>query len=317
MNWGILGYGVIAKDFIESLNVAEGQTLYAIASRSAGNLSELFPEVKGYTSYDELYGDAEIDIIYIATPHNFHFDSVIKSLEHGKHVLCEKPMGISLEQTQIMVETSKKTGCFLMEGMWTRYLPAYRKAREIVDEGMIGEIKLIRSDFCVRKERDDSHRMWNPELAGGSLYDLGVYNIALINDYFGPNPKKVSVDGGIVDTGVDEYIAAQLSYSHGGVAQIYSGLNTLSMWEATLYGEKGWIRIEEFFRTKQIVVHTNNHTQVMPIPMVSTGFYHEILEAERCIKNEWIESPLFSHQSSLDSARLVDILLKKAKASDA
>jgi predicted dehydrogenase len=155
--------------------------------------------------------------------------------------------------------------------------------------------------------------MWNPELAGGGMYDLGVYNVALVNHYFGANPLKIHVHSKISDSGIDESVAAQLDYPEGKVAQIYSGLNSLTLWEATLYGTKGWIRIEDFFRTQQVTSCIKGQTEVHPIPFTSTGFYHEIMDTVERIKNGYLESDLFTHQDSLDSARIVDEILRLCK----
>ena len=314
MNWGLIGYGVITPEFAESLVQVEGQNLYAIASRSnAESIIENHPEAIVYSDYQDLYQDANIDIVYIGTPHNFHFDSVIQCLENGKHVLCEKPIGISVKETQEMITCARKNKKFLMEGMWTRYLPAYRFMKESVEAGKIGEVRLVRGDFSVYFERDDKHRMWNPNLAGGSLLDLGVYPVGLVNDIFGEPPMEIAAFGNVVATGVDESICAQFKYANGRCAQIYCGLSTLTQWEGTVYGTKGWIEVERFFQGQKVKYNFDGEIKNLSLPYTSTGFYHEIIGAVESIQKGLLEAELFTHDDSMASAILVERIFNEIK----
>lgn len=307
MNWAFLGYGKIATQFHKSLREFPNQKVYAIASRSnAIEMKKQYPNVVIYADYEELYTDSNVDIVYINTTHNFHCEQVIKCLESGKHVLCEKPIGVTYDEVKQMVDTSRKTGKYLLEGMWTQYLPAYKKVKKLIGEGLIGDIQFVRSDFSVQFPKD-LERMYNPQLSGGGMFDMGVYNIALVNDLFERLPQEVQVTGGLTQTGVDAYIGAGLNYTRSQSAQIFCGMNTNTQWEAVIYGEKGWIKMIEFFRCQKFVYKIGENKPVeVEAPFRSTGFFHEIEATIDHIREGNIESNTFTHQKSLDSARLVE-----------
>ena len=314
MNWGLLGYGNITPNFATSLKQVEGQNISAIASFSnAGKLVGEYPDANIYNNYDELYADKGVDIVYIGTTHNFHVDNVINCLENGKHVLCEKPMGINPEEAQRMIDCAKKNNLFLMEGLWMCFLPAYRYMMEVVRSGEIGEVKLVRADFGFLFPRDDSHRVWNPKLAGGSLLDLGVYPIALVNDVFGMMPESITVAANTVDTGVDESIAAQFQYATGASAQIYSALSSTTHGQAIIYGERGWIQLDEFYMGQNLKLNIDGKIKELSLPFVSTGYFHEIEEAVKSIESGKIESQLFSHQDSMMNANVVQQIFNEIK----
>ena len=314
MNWGLIGYGIITPQFAASLKLVKDETIYAIASHSNGDqIKKDYPESKVYNNYDAIYADENIDIVYIGTPHNFHIESVINCLENGKHVVCEKPLGVNPEEARTMIDCAKKNNKFLLEGMWTRFLPGYRKMKEILDSGVIGEINLVQADFSIHIPRDDNHRAWSPNLAGGSLLDLGVYPVGLINDVFGEMPEDIAVFGNVVDTGVDQSIAAQMRYKSGANAQIYSGLNGFSQWKGTIYGQNGWIVLDEFFRGQNLTYKVGEKVKKVSLPYKSTGFYHEIVEAVNCIENGQIECELFSHTDTLANADLVQRIFNELK----
>ncbi len=168
MNWGFIGFGRIAVKFMESLRLVKSETPYALASRSnAEQLKSQFSDLKIYDSYEDLLNDIEVDIVYVSTTHNFHKQNVIDALRNGKHVLCEKPMGLTVAEIEEMIAVARGEEKFLMEGLWSRFLPGYQKVREVVESGEIGDITLIRSEFAFT---DPSHknRLYDPNLAGGS-----------------------------------------------------------------------------------------------------------------------------------------------------
>lgn len=317
MNWAFLGYGNIAQQFHQSLREFTDQKVHVIASRSnAIDLRVDHPDVIVYDDYEDLYSDSSIDIVYISTTHNFHFEQVIQCLEHGKHVLCEKPMGVSYDQVKQMVETAQRTQRYLLEGLWTQYLPAYREVIRLIKTGLIGDLKFVRSDFSVNFPFSAESRLYNPKLSGGSMFDLGVYNVALVNDLYDRLPTRITVNGEYTETGVDAYIGAGLSYDGGQSAQIYCGLNATTQWEAMVVGTKGWIKMEEFFQCQKFTYQLDGErSQTIELPFRSTGFYHEIASTIDHIAAGEIQSDVFSHQKSLDSARLVELLLKELNQS--
>lgn len=312
MNWGFLGYGGIAPVFQASLDEVKHQKLVAVASKSGSpTLTTGTGRIKTYDQYESLLEDNDVEIVYISTTHNYHFENVLSALDHGKHVLCEKPLGLSADQVVEMTAFANEKKLFLMEALWTKFLPAFEHAMQVVHSGRLGQIRMVRSDFGLGRTRDDRSRLWNPQLAGGSLYDLGVYNIFLANQVFGSEPSTIDARARVLDTGIDEYMSLQFQYSDGGVAQLFSSLSLKTAWDGIIYGENGSIVMKEFFKCQDMAIEINGETSQVALPFRSTGYYHEIVHVVDCIQTGRLESPLFSHQDSLNSAMLVDKALGK------
>ncbi len=312
MNWGFLGFGRIARKFLESLNAVEGEVAYAFASRSnAGVLQSEFPNVKIYDSYEALLADPKVDMVYISTTHNFHCQNTIDALQAGKHVLCEKPMGISSDEIMKMKEVAEETGNFLMEAMWMRFLPAYRQAIEVVKSGEIGEVKYMTASFGFRSEDKltQDGRLLNPELAGGALYDVGVYPLTIVSDLFGWEPKDFKAHAIKSGTGVDETIQIQFDFGNDRMAQVLGSIALHTNKEACIYGDKGFVRMPLFWKAESYEVIKGDEKEVFEVPMISTGYAHEIIEVRDCILQGKTESGLFSLNDSLMSARLVERIL--------
>jgi len=312
MKWGFLGFGRIASKFLESLEATEGEVPYAFASRSnAKALSQEFPNVKIYDDYQVLLADPEIDIIYISTTHNFHCQNVIDSLRAGKHVLCEKPMGISSREIQKMITVARETGQFLMEAMWMRFLPAYREAIALVKNGGIGEVKYMTASFGFRSidklTRDG--RLLNPDLAGGALFDVGVYPLTIMSDLFGWEPKSFHAAAQLSSTGVDETIQMQFTFEGGQMAQLLGSIGIQTNKEACIYGTEGFIRLPLFWKAQSYEVVKEEEVERFDLPFISTGYAHEITEVVACVKEGRTESNQFSLNDSLMSARLVESIL--------
>lgn len=316
MNWGFIGFGRIARKFLESLEAVEGETAYAFASRSnAEALQKEFPNVKIYSDYDALLADPQIDIVYISTTHNFHCENTISALEAGKHVVCEKPLGISSAEVERMVEAARKTGKFLLEAMWMRFLPAYREALEKAKSGAIGKVKYITASFGFRSadKLTKDGRLLNPDLAGGALWDVGVYPLTIASDLFGWKPLKFHVEAEIGETGVDQSIQIQLDFGDQQWAQLFGSVVMNTNKEACIYGEEGFIRMPLFWKCQEYEIVKGEAIERFESPYLSTGYAHEIIEARNCIEQGKTESDLFTLKDSLQSAELVERLLKEAK----
>lgn len=312
MNWGFIGFGRIARKFLESLNAVTVEVPYAFASRSnAEALQVEFPSVKVYNSYEDLLSDDQIDIVYISTTHNFHCQNVIDALNAGKHVLCEKPMGISSEEITKMTAVAHANQKFLMEAMWMRFLPAYREAIAKVKAGEIGEVKYMTASFGFRSEDKlvREGRLLNPDLAGGALYDVGVYPLTIVSDLFGWAPKDFSAHAIKSSTGVDETIQVQLNFGNDRLAQVVGSIALHTNKEACIYGDKGFVRIPMFWKSESYEVVKGDNIETFRKPMISTGYAHEIMEVAECIKEGKRESELFTLNDSLMSARLVERIL--------
>src|SRR5260221_8734966 len=206
-NWGVLGPGRIAQQFANGLKVVEDAALYAVASTSterAAAFAQKNGGEKTYNSYEALVADPQVDAIYVATPHRYHFENAMLCLNAGKPVLCEKPLTVNAGETKKLIEVSKKNKVFLMEALWTRYLPIYSVIRKWLDEKVIGDISLMVGKFGFNAPKDKDDRWQNPELAGGTLLDMGIYPIAISQWVMKAQPKSFVSMAHIGKTGVDE-----------------------------------------------------------------------------------------------------------------
>jgi len=312
MNWGFLGFGRIARKFLESLDTVDGETPYAFASRSnATNLQEEFPDVVVYDSYKALLEDPKVDVVYISTTHNFHCQNVVDSLRAGKHVLCEKPMGISSDEIMKMKEVAKESDRFLMEAMWMRFLPTYREAIARAKSGTVGEIKYMTASFGFRSEDKltKDGRLLNPDLAGGALFDVGVYPLTIMSDLFGWEPSSFNASAQLSDTGVDETIQMQFNFEQGQMAQLLGSIGLHTNKEACIYGTNGFIRMPMFWKGERFEIVKGDDLEQFELPYKGNGYVHEIEEVVKCVKEGKSESPLFTLNDSLMSARLVESIL--------
>ncbi len=224
--WGIIGPGKIADKFAAALSLVGGASLEAVASRNEGRAREFaakFGAARIYTDYAALAGDPSIDAVYIATPHAFHLEHALLCLQKGKAVLCEKPMALSNRQVQIMVEAAKTNGTFLMEAMWTRFLPVIDTTLELIRTGRIGTVKQVQADFGFLAPFQPEGRLFDLRLGGGSLLDIGVYPIFLCLLLLG-EPDTIRASAHLALTGADESCRAIFGYKDGRSAMISSTL---------------------------------------------------------------------------------------------
>ena len=314
IKWGILGLGNIANKFATDLLLSETSTLHAVASRSmnkASNFAKRFGAVKYYGTYRELAADPEIDVVYIATPHPLHFENTMMCLENGKSVLCEKPLAMNLKQVSAMIDKAKETKLFLMEAMWTRFLPLYKKIMEIVKNGEIGKIIYTKADFGFVGDTDPEKRVYNKELGGGSLLDIGIYPLYLSQLFLG-TPSKIQATARMFNSGVDSFLAALLDFKNGEKAIVESTFEVKTANEGFIYGDKGSIKLHSpFHHPPKISVFNNDElTKEFEFKSTGYGYYYEIEEVNSCLEKGSIESPSFSHQDSIDLITSIDRIKK-------
>jgi predicted dehydrogenase len=309
-NWGIIGPGRIAHSFANGLSVIEEANLSAIASRNrdrADKFAEEFNPDKIYTSYLDLISDPEIDGIYIATPHRFHFEQAILALNNRKAVLCEKPITVNASELKRLVETARNKNVFLMEALWTRYLPIYNVVRAWLDDGIIGNVKLINSTFGFNMPRDLEDRKFNHELAGGALLDLGIYPVSISQWVMGKSPNKFSANGYLGETNVDEMIAVTLEYDNGSISQFSCNFLSKNENDFIIYGTKGYIRIHSmFWGSTKATLYTEDSVITESRPFRASGFEYQIEEAMNCIRKGLLESPRMPLEQSLQNIELLD-----------
>jgi predicted dehydrogenase len=315
IGWGIIGLGNIAQKFAKDLSLIPDAALMAVASRSiqkALSFKDEFKVPHAFDSYKALFECEEVEVVYIALPHTEHLRWSIMAMEHGKHVLCEKPLGVNLGEVQQMINTSKKHNVFLMEALWSRFIPAIQKAKDLVEGDEIGTIGYLHADFAFfGLDRDREGRLLNPALAGGSLLDIGIYPVFLAYLILGL-PDSIEASAKYIETGAEIQIAIQFTYPSAH-AVLFSGLSADSPMEASISGSDGTIVIHSRWHESQgISVTKDNITTKTDLPTVGKGYTYEIEEVHRCLVNKQIESHLWSHRNSLELIGLLDKIRDKA-----
>jgi len=248
LRWGILGAGGIAATFTSDLQGA-GLTVSAVGSRDLAKARE-FADRAGvpgaHGSYDDLVADPEVDVVYVATPHPYHVANATIALEAGKHVLVEKPFTLNATEAASIVDLAEKNNLVVLEAMWTRFLPHMIRLRELITEGVIGDVRTVIADHNQNLPSDPKHRLQDPHLGGGALLDLGIYPISFAWDMLGA-PSSVSAIAAKTPTGVDRQTAVVLGYADGQQALIHTALDTAGPNAASVIGTKGWVAIDRVF----------------------------------------------------------------------
>lgn len=312
IKWGIMGLGNIANQFARDLTLVEEAVLYAVASNSlkrAKTFAEDYCVDVVYGNYEALINDSNVDIIYIATPHNSHAELAIKALKAKKAVLCEKPIALNYKQAFEMIEASKVNNCFFMEAFWTRFNSSVKEVLVKIKQGEIGAIQYINADFAFHVDTL-SERMTDLNLGGGSLLDMGVYPLFLSYVILG-KPDKILASSTFFDSGADRQTSMILQYK-SAQAVLHSSFVSPSNMEATISGLSGRIILKSIWHEAQgYSVIRNNHKVDYYLPTKGKGFTYEIEECHFCLKNNQIESKNWSHQNSLDLIEIVDRVRKE------
>ena len=309
IGWGILGPGKIAHSFANDLSLVDGGRLVAAASRSlerAEAFTKEYGAEQAFGSYEGLFTCDEVDVIYIATPHTGHMEWAIKAMQAGKHVLCEKPLGISLKEVQQIIAAAKKNNVFLMEALWSRFNPTIQKVKELIDEGELGTVSYIHADFAFYGlDRDEKSRILNPDLAGGSILDIGIYPIFLAYLILG-RPQRIQSTSKFHTTGAEIQTSMIFEYEKAQ-AILYSGLTSESSMRAEIQGSKGSIYIDpRWHETDGFSLHKGDTEERTDLPTTGKGYSHEIEEVHECLKKGKLQSDLWSHQNSIDLISLMD-----------
>jgi predicted dehydrogenase len=245
IRWGILGAGAVARHFAQGLSDRSHSQLVAVASRTATSAEAFAREFnvpRQHASYDDLVEDAEVDVVYVATPASLHRDHCLRALGSGKPVLCEKPFAVNANEAREVIAEARRRGLFCMEAMWMRFLPAMDRLRELLDRRAIGNVRLLTADLGFASRNDGANRLIDPALGGGAFLDLGVYLVSLSSMLFG-QPVAVSGQASIGSTGVDEESAAVLRYSGGELAVLTASIQSTLPGEALIVGTRGQIRV--------------------------------------------------------------------------
>ncbi len=312
IRWGILATGSIAAKLASAINDVEDADLLAVGSRSqesADVFGDTWNVPRRYASYEALAADPDVDVIYIATPHPYHDDNMRLCLEAGKHVLCEKPFTLNASEAETCVALARKKGLFLMDAMWTRTIPAIIQVRRWLEDGRIGEPRLLQADFTFDMAFDPDHRLFNPALGGGALLDVGIYPLALASMVLG-DPVAISGQAILGQTGVDELDGITLTYPSQALAVLTCGIRADKPQEATITGSDGRIVIHPPFHCPNTLTLTSGDSQpkTVTIPYRGNGYVHEVIEVNRCLRDGRLESPLMPLDETIRLMRQMDTL---------
>lgn len=315
IRWAIIGPGGIAEKFVRDLRVAGNGTVRAVVSRDierAKSAAARFGAELAFDNIDALAADDTIDAVYIATPHQAHFEAAKFLLENRKPVLVEKPLAVNAAQARELIRLARSNKVFLMEALWTRFLPVYQTVRAWLDENRIGRVRWIESGFCIRVDSDPENRWHNPGLAGGALLDLGVYCVAMTQFALGRQPSDITAIARKSPTGVDELLAVNFGYSGGTLAGFVCSIVTRGDNRLVICGEEGRIEVpDNFITAEKAVCHRGSEIEVAENPHRGEGFEYEIAETHRCLREGQTESPLMPLDDTLQNLETMDTIRKK------
>jgi predicted dehydrogenase len=311
VRWGILGTGNIAKQLARGLAVLPEAELLAVGSRSqakADGFGEQFDVERRYASYADLANDPDVDVVYIATPHSRHREDSVLCLQAGKAVLCEKPFAINAAEAREMISLARERRLFLMEAMWTRFLPVLGRVRQLLADGVIGDLRMLTADFGFCASFNPQMRLFNPELGGGALLDVGIYPISLASMVFGTRPTRVSSMAHLGQTGVDEQSAVIMGYGQGQMAVLSAAVRIETPQEAVLIGTEGWIRLHTpWWKPAALTVSIRGQEdRTESLPMEGNGYNYEAAEVMACLRAGKPESDVMPLDETLAIIETLD-----------
>ena len=309
VRWGIAGTGGIASSFVEALASVPDAEVVAVASRTQAT-ADAFAGAKGigraHGSYEAMAGNGDVDIVYVATPHHRHHSDTLLYLASGKHVLCEKPMALNAEQVAEMADAARAADRFLMEAIWSRFLPSYRILRSVLDEGRIGEVLHVEASFGFRMAVDPAHRLFDLNIGGGALLDLGIYPVHLAHFVLGV-PTAVSASSRIGETGIDEDTVVTMQFDGGALAVARCAVRTNLPSTATVIGTDGTIELPMYMHAPSWVdIVTASGTDRIDAPFAPAGLSHEAVEVHGCLADGRRESLVLPLEESLAIATTLD-----------
>jgi len=313
IRWGIVGTGRIAHSFAQGLAVLKDAEIAAVSSRtkeSAEKFASEFNVPNRHIGSEAMAGDKDVDVVYIATPNPMHKDDTINCLKGDKAVLCEKPFAMNCKETMQMILCARKSGLFLMEAMWMYFFPAMAKVRELIAEGVIGEIRLVQANFCFRKGWEPQGSKLNPALGGGALLDVGVYDIAFAQMIYGKEPQRISSMADIGKTGVDEQSSMIFGYEGGAMAVLTCAVRTETLFEAAIYGTDGYIKVpHKFLQPDKIIVKAGQEQEKeIKFGRIGNGYNYEAAEVMRCLRDGEVECPIMPLDTTVAIMKTMDLI---------
>lgn len=297
IRWGIAGPGNIANKFAAAVKNVGSAELVGVASRSYDKAKEFAAKYDieyAFGSYEEMAASDKIDAVYISTIHPFHKPCAELFLNSGKHVLCEKPVCVNTNQAKALKECAEKNGRFLMEAMWTRFLPAIKEVKAMIGRGEIGKVMGFQADFCYRETPESCPILFDNKIAGGSLLDVGIYPLHLAAFLFGTETEEIKATS-YNEEGVDVHTQVMIKYTDGIIANLSSAIGVAKPETAYIYGTDGYIILPTFYGASEFILCKNREEKHIRKPFIGNGFEEEIYEVCDCIicgKNQSSTLPL-------------------------
>lgn len=289
LNWAVLGTGVIANEMAQAL-VKMNKRLYAVANRThqkALDFAERYGVQKVYDQIDEVFEDEAVDIIYITSPHNTHYEFMKKALEHGKHILVEKSITLNSRELDEMIALATEKKLVLAEAMTIWHMPIYKKLWEIVQSGQLGKVQIITMNFGSFKEYNMSNRFFNMNLAGGAMLDIGVYALSIVRSFMEEKPEDIVSQWKASPTGSDEQATILLKNKQEQMATVALSMHSKQPKRAMISCEKGYIEIMEYPRADKAVIVDAESGERTEIESGETAnaLYYEMMDMEQAVRS--------------------------------
>jgi predicted dehydrogenase len=314
LRWGIISTGIIAHKMAAAIGQASGSEVWGVASRNLES-AQLFAKEYGIQNaiapYSELIAHPDVDIIYIGVPNPFHYELIIESLNHGKHVLCEKPFTLNARETKACIDLARKKNLFLMEALWTRFFPVMQEVKQLVQEGEIGKVHQVTGDFLIERDYDPKHRLYNIDLGGGALLDIGVYLLSVAQFFLG-SPESAEGITRMGSTGVDMLDNLHLRYPGDVYASLVCGFTGHKPQEFTISGSKGYCKIPSpFYCPSSYVIGNKELERTFARHYWGNGYAYMIEAVSRSILKGETEHPLMPLEETLFQMETMDELRRQ------
>lgn len=319
IRWGILGCGKIARKFASDLQLLNNASLEAVASRDGENAAAFakdFNATKSYGGYTAFLESPDIDVVYVATPHGLHYEHVMLCLQYGKAVLCEKAFALNTQQAKAMIAKARERKVFLMEALWSKFIPSYKKLMTLKQEGALGNIQSVLINFGFIPQPPVSNRLFDPALGGGTLLDIGIYNVFYALSVLG-KPDSIEASMTPAPTGIDEQCAILFKYNNGAFAQLISSYSSYLATEADFNGDKGRVRLTHRFYTPDAALEfypdRADSRQILELEKsAGFGYHYEAAHVGECLRQGLTESPVMTHADTILLMETMDEIRRKA-----
>lgn len=314
LRWGIISTGIIANQMAEAIKDVPGSEIWGVGSRNlstAKSFADKYDIKNALAPYSELIRSPEVDIIYIGVPHPFHFELIMECLKNGKHVLCEKPFTLNANETRECMDLAQKKKLFLMEALWSRFFPVYAEVKKIVGNGTLGKINQITGDFMVERAFEPQHRLFNLELGGGALLDIGVYLLSAAQFFFG-KPNLVTGTVKYCETGADLLDNLILRYNDDIYASLVCGFTGYKPQEFTISGTDGYCKISNpFYHPASFVHGTLKEEKTYQYPIKGNGYVYMIEAVQQSVLKGETENLIMPLEETLYQMETMDELRRK------